>query len=85
MTPEERRAAGQKGGKEAQKRKTAHNWDHDEAVEAGRLGGLKIAKDKRYMAKIGRKGGLQRAINRLRRAIDSNIEQFREQTLKTEG
>lgn len=39
MDPEERRAAAAKGGREAHRRGTAHEWTPQEAKAAGRRGG----------------------------------------------
>ena len=39
MTPERRRELASKGGISAHKQGKAHQWNHEEAVEAGRKGG----------------------------------------------
>lgn len=39
MSPEKQRQIASKGGKAAHKNGTAHEWDKDEAREAGRKGG----------------------------------------------
>lgn len=45
------------GGKAAHEQGTAHEWDSNEAREAGRKGGESVSKDKQHMSEIGRKGG----------------------------
>jgi general stress protein YciG len=39
MNPEKRRKLASMGGKAAHAKGTAHQWTHEEAVEAGRKGG----------------------------------------------
>jgi uncharacterized protein len=51
MTPEKQREIAGKGGRAAHAKGTAHTWDHDAAVAAGRQGGLaRSASWKREMA-----------------------------------
>jgi len=50
MTPEQRRAIAQKGGRATQAKGTAHRWDSLEAREAGRRGGLSRSAKKRAEA-----------------------------------
>ena len=45
------------GGRAAHKKGTAHEFNSQEAREAGRKGGDKVSKDREHMARIGRKGG----------------------------
>lgn len=40
MSKEKRHLVAAKGGKAAHKKGTAHKFNHEEAVRAGRLGGL---------------------------------------------
>lgn len=49
-TPEARRAAAQKGGRRAHELGVAHQFSHDEAVKAGRKGGLVTSARKRQKA-----------------------------------
>lgn len=60
MSKDARRAIASKGGKAAHAQGRAHQFDRDEATHAGRLGGLKVSRDREYMAAIGRKGGQAR-------------------------
>jgi general stress protein YciG len=57
MSPEEQRAIASKGGRAAHERGTAHQFDSEEAREAGRRGGKAVSRNRAHMAEIGRKGG----------------------------
>jgi uncharacterized protein len=57
MTLEQLREIASKGGKAAHAQGKAHRFTSEEAKIAGRKGGQKIAADREYMARIGRKGG----------------------------
>jgi general stress protein YciG len=59
MTPEERRAAGSKGGLANQKR---HKWTPEEARTMGRKGGIAVAEKygPEHMSELGRKGASKR-------------------------
>lgn len=57
MDPERLREITSKGGKAAHKKGTAHEFTPEEAREAGRKGGSKLAEDKQHMAEIGQRGG----------------------------
>jgi general stress protein YciG len=63
MSPAKRKAIASKGGKAVQAAGKGHNWDSDEAREAGIKGGTAISEDRDHMAEIGRKGGLAKARN----------------------
>jgi general stress protein YciG len=60
LTVEKRKEIASTGGKKVQALGKAHVFTSETASKAGRKGGLKISKDREYMATIGRKGGLQR-------------------------
>ena len=64
MTAERQREIARRGGKAAHERGTAHEFSCDEAREAGRKGGLAVAKDRAYMSKIGREGARRSAVVR---------------------
>jgi uncharacterized protein len=66
MDPDLQKAIASKGGKAAHERGTAHEFTIEEAREAGARGGSAVAKDRAYMAEIGRLGG--RARGRRRKA-----------------
>ena len=57
MDPEQQRAIASKGGKAAHQQGVAHEFNSDEAREAGRKGGEAVSRDREHMAQIGRKGG----------------------------
>jgi hypothetical protein len=42
MTPERRQEIARQGGRAAHEKGTAHRWTHEDAVEAGRKGGLAV-------------------------------------------
>lgn len=48
------------GGKAAHASGNAHEFDSEEARQAGRKGGEVVSKDRDYMSEIGRKGGQSR-------------------------
>ena len=57
MDKEAQRVIASKGGRAAHARGTAHEFNSQEAAEAGRKGGRTVSRDRRHMAEIGRKGG----------------------------
>jgi len=57
MDPEQQRLIASKGGKAAHQLGVAHEFNSDEAREAGRKGGEAVSRDREHMAAIGRKGG----------------------------
>lgn len=57
MDPAKQREIASKGGHAAHQQGTAHEFDSDEAREAGRKGGEAVSRDRGHMSEIGRKGG----------------------------
>jgi uncharacterized protein len=57
MDDEKQRKIASKGGKAAHDKGTAHEFDSEEAQEAGRKGGETVSQDRQHMSDIGRKGG----------------------------
>ena len=57
MDEQKQRQIASKGGKAAHEKGTAHEFNSDEARQAGRKGGERVSRDRRHMAEIGRKGG----------------------------
>ena len=57
MDEAKQREIASKGGRAAHERGTAHEFDSEEAREAGRKGGQTVSRDREHMAEIGRKGG----------------------------
>jgi general stress protein YciG len=70
MDPEKQREIASEGGRAAHEKGTAHEFDSEEAREAGRKGGEAVSRDREHMAEIGRKGGQSSGGNR-RRQEDS--------------
>lgn len=60
MTPEQRQRIASQGGKAAHATGRAHQFDSEEAAEAGRKGGMTVSRDREHMAKIGARGGSRR-------------------------
>ena len=71
MSPEKQREVARRGGRAAHERGTAHEFSLDEAREAGRRGGLAVARDRAYMSKIGREGARKSAMIRKRKAPEA--------------
>lgn len=57
MDEDKQREIASQGGKAAHEKGTAHEFDSEEAREAGRKGGEAVSQDREHMAEIGRKGG----------------------------
>jgi general stress protein YciG len=72
LTQEKRRAIASAGGKAAQAKGTAHRYTPEEARAAGRKGGLKVAENRKHMAEIGHKGGVQRGRNMLLKEVQES-------------
>jgi general stress protein YciG len=64
MDPDRQREIASEGGKAAHEKGTAHEFDSDEAREAGRKGGETVSRDREHMSEIGRKGGHSSGNNR---------------------
>ncbi len=58
MDKEKQREIARKGGQAAQASGTAHRFTSEEAREAGRRGGQRVAANREHMRELGRKGGL---------------------------
>lgn len=75
MDPEQQRTIAKKGGKAAHEQGVAHEWNQDQAREAGKKGGQKISQNKEHMAAIGRKGGeasRKRSANKRKEFLSNN-------------
>jgi general stress protein YciG len=57
MDEEKQREIASKGGRAAHEQGTAHEFNSEEAREAGRKGGQTVSRNREHMAEIGRKGG----------------------------
>ena len=57
MDPEHQRQIAREGGKAAHKLGVAHEFNSEEARQAGRKGGETVSANREHMAAIGRKGG----------------------------
>jgi general stress protein YciG len=63
-----------KGGRAAHAKGTAHEFDSNEAREAGRKGGMAVSRNREHMAMIGRRGGEARGHARTRNAAQTNSQ-----------
>jgi general stress protein YciG len=57
MDAQKQREIASKGGKQAHRKGTAHEFSSAEAQIAGRKGGEVVSRNRQHMAEIGRKGG----------------------------
>ena len=57
MDPNRQREIASKGGRAAHAKGTAHEFNSDEARDAGRKGGQAVSRNREHMAAIGRRGG----------------------------
>src|SRR5947209_6720669 len=57
MDEERQREIASEGGRAAHEKGTAHEFNSEEAREAGRKGGEAVSSDREHMSEIGRKGG----------------------------
>ena len=57
MDPEQQRRIAREGGKAAHRQGVAHEFNSDEARQAGKKGGEVVSANRQHMAEIGRKGG----------------------------
>jgi uncharacterized protein len=75
MDSSKQREIARKGGKAAHAQGRAHEFNPDEARNAGRKGGEVVSRDRDHMAAIGRAGGQARGRNRaLSHAHSTNDE-----------
>lgn len=66
MDPDKQREIASKGGRSAQAEGgNGHRFNHEQATETGRKGGLKILRERgpEYFREMGRKGGRKRIEN----------------------
>src|SRR5438552_1198160 len=68
------REIASKGGKAAHAKGTAHEFDSDEARNAGRKGGQAVSRNREHMAMIGRRGGEARGHSRTRTPMPANTQ-----------
>lgn len=57
MSVDRRREIASRGGKAVHQKGTGHQFTAETAASAGRLGGLKVSRDRAHMAAIGQMGG----------------------------
>ena len=64
MDRSKQREIASKGGRAAHAKGTAHEFNSNEARDAGRKGGVAVSRNREHMAAIGRKGGEARGAAR---------------------
>jgi len=64
MDPNKQKEIASKGGRAAHAKGTAHEFNSNEARDAGRKGGVAVSRNREHMAAIGRKGGEARGAAR---------------------
>jgi hypothetical protein len=74
MDPEKQKRIASEGGRAAHRQGVAHEWNRDEAREAGRKGGQIVSQNKGHMSEIGRKGGQSSGQRRQRNSGDRGQE-----------
>jgi general stress protein YciG len=60
MDDDKQREIASKGGKVSHESGNAHEFDSNEARQAGKKGGEAVSQDREHMAEIGREGGQSR-------------------------
>jgi uncharacterized protein len=74
MDPGKQKEIASKGGRAAHAKGTAHEFDSNEAREAGRKGGVAVSRNRDHMAMIGRRGGEARGHSRTRAPAQANTQ-----------
>lgn len=57
MDRERQKAIASEGGRAAHRQGVAHEWNTEEARQAGRKGGQIVSQNREHMSEIGRRGG----------------------------
>ncbi|HEY2376945.1 MAG TPA: KGG domain-containing protein [Gemmatimonadaceae bacterium] len=74
MDRSKQREIASKGGRAAHAKGTAHEFDSDEARNAGRKGGQAVSQNREHMAMIGRRGGEARGHSRAHPSAQTNTQ-----------
>jgi general stress protein YciG len=74
MSPERQKQIASEGGRAAHRLGVAHEWNSDEARNAGRKGGQIVSQNREHMSEIGRRGGQNSGGRRNRNSQQSNNE-----------
>ncbi len=59
LTPERRKEIAAMGGRSVHAKGTGHRFTSKSASKAGKKGGTVVSKNRKHMARIGAKGGMQ--------------------------
>jgi len=79
MSPERQKQIASEGGRAAHRLGVAHEWNSDEARNAGRKGGQIVSQNREHMSEIGRRGGQNSGGRRTRNTQQDNTEDRNEQ------
>ncbi|HEX6333196.1 MAG TPA: KGG domain-containing protein [Flavisolibacter sp.] len=74
MDRERQRQIASEGGRAAHKQGVAHEWNSEEARQAGRKGGQIVSQNRDHMSEIGRRGGQSSGSRRSRKNGNSESE-----------
>lgn len=85
MDETKQREIASKGGHASHEKGTAHEFDSEQAREAGKKGGLVVSQDTKHMAEIGRKGAETRAVKIQGKSSDITTTSSSEENMDTEG
>jgi general stress protein YciG len=75
MDPDLQKEIASKGGQAAHQQGVAHEFNSEEAREAGRKGGETVSQNREHMAAIGKKGGESKGrTKRSQKSRESGVE-----------
>jgi uncharacterized protein len=72
MSPDRQKQIASEGGRAAHRLGVAHEWNSDEARNAGRKGGQIVSQNREHMSEIGRRGGQNSGGRRTRNNQQNN-------------
>lgn len=81
MDRSKQREIASKGGRAAHAKGTAHEFNSNEARDAGRKGGVAVSRNREHMAAIGRKGGEARGAARRAQGASATSQDGRDVTV----
>jgi general stress protein YciG len=76
MNPEKQKEIASEGGRAAHQQGVAHEWNSEEARQAGRKGGQSVSQNREHMSEIGRRGGQSSGGRRARNKQNDNGEKM---------
>ena len=76
MNPEKQKEIASEGGRAAHQQGVAHEWNSEEARQAGRKGGQSVSQNREHMSEIGRRGGQSSGGRRARNKQNESDEKM---------